>query len=256
MFGIAARASSPSASCISFSAVSAACTPAPWLAPTAARPASASASTAFRAETPPSVSPCSSKVSIATTGSDEMLRTAASAVQQLLELEERLDEEQVDATGLERGRLLREDLVALVLRELPVVAERADRAADVDVAAGDLARLARELRPGAVDLPDLVLEPVRGQLPAVGAEGVRLDQVGPRVDEADVKRDHGLGRGQVRFLGEAQARDRAGDQRAHAPVGYDNWPVLQAFFERRRHRIHSTPIRARPVIPKTLGEAP
>src|SRR5438034_3896570 len=48
-----------------------------------------------------------------------------------------------------------------------------------DVCSSDLA---------AVDLPHLALEPVRRELEAVGAEGVGLDQVGPRRDVLGVDR--------------------------------------------------------------------
>ena len=75
----------------------------------------------------------------------------------------------------------------------------------------------------------------RGELAPVGAEGVRLDQVGARVDEADVERDDGLRRAQVRLLGGAQARARRRDQRAHAAVGHDRRPVGEPAQERLGH---------------------
>ena len=65
----------------------------------------------------------SSKVSSATIGSDETPRTAPIAVEQLVELVERLDHEEVDAAALEELRLLGEDGVAVLHRP----AERADR---------------------------------------------------------------------------------------------------------------------------------
>ena len=49
----------------------------------------------------------------------------------------------------------------------------------------------------------IVLEVVRGELPPVGAEGVRLDQVGAGGDEARVELHDGLGRAQVGLLGHA-----------------------------------------------------
>ena len=46
---------------------------------------------------------------------------------------------------------------------------------------------------------------MRGELAAVGAERVRLDQVGAGLDEAGVELDDGLGRAEVRLLGAAKA---------------------------------------------------
>jgi hypothetical protein len=82
-----------------------------------------------------------------------------------------------------------------------VLAGGADRPADEHVAAGDLARVARELHARRVDALHVVREVVLRQLATVRAERVRLDQLGSGVDEADVDGDHGLRRPQVRFLG-------------------------------------------------------
>ena len=84
------------------------------------------------AETPPSVCASSSKVSSATIGSAETPRTASIAVDELVEVVERLDHEEVDAAALEELRLLGEDA-----RRGPSTgaAERADRAGDEDVRA-------------------------------------------------------------------------------------------------------------------------
>ena len=77
------------------------------------------------------------------------LRTAADRGLELLQLEERLDGEEVDAAAFEHRGLLGEDLHALVCRDAAAgLAERPDRAGDEDVAAGDLARLAGELDGG------------------------------------------------------------------------------------------------------------
>ena len=65
------------------------------------------------------------------------------------------------------------------------LAERPDRAGDEHVAAGDLARLAREPHAGAVDRLELVLEEVLRELRPVGAERVRLDQLGAGADVAE-----------------------------------------------------------------------
>ena len=154
---------------------------------------------------------------------------------ELVEVEERLEHEQVDAAALEDLRLLAEELALLGGVEPLDVADRADRAGDEDVRARHLARLAREAHRRRVDPLELVLEEVRRQLAPVGAERVRLDQLGAGADEARVQRDDALGRAQVRLLGAAQARHGAGDQRAHAAVGHDRRPRAQAFLEAARH---------------------
>ena len=101
------------------------------------------------------------------------------------------------------------------------LAQRADRARDEDVATRDLARLTGEPHRRGVDALELVLELVPREVAAVGAEGVRLDQLGARADVARVHRDDALGRAQVRLLGQAQAGHRLGQQRAEPPVGDD-----------------------------------
>ena len=121
--------------------------------------------------------------------------------EQLVELVEGLDHEQVDAAALEELRLLGEHGGAVLHR----TAERTDRAGDEDVRAGHLARVARELHGRLVDRCDVVLEVVLGELPAVRAERVRLDEVGAGADESQVEREHALRRTQVRLLGAAQA---------------------------------------------------
>src|SRR5207244_2010691 len=53
-------------------------------------------------------------------------------------------------------------------------------------------------------------------------------------DEAEVHRDDGLGRLQVRLLGATEPRDHRGDQRARPAVGDDDRPALEA-LERPAH---------------------
>ena len=169
---------------------------------------------------------------------ERQLRDAAHGLdrdEQLVEVVERLEHEQVDAAALEDARLLDEERGGLGGVEQLGLAERADRAGDEDLAAADLPRLAREPHAGRVDLLELVLEIERGQLAPVGAEGVRLDQVGAGADEARVQRDDALRRAQVRLLGAAQARHRARDERAHAPVGHERDAARKPFLESRRH---------------------
>ena len=231
MFGSAASGL-PSAF-ISSSAASAASSPAPWFAPTAATSSAASRSAASRAPTPASVSARSSNVSSATIGRLDTLPHGLDRVDQLLEVVERLDHEQVGAAAFEHGGLLGEDLAADPGRRL--LAQRPDRAGDEDVPTRDLARVARELHPGRVDALEVVLQEVGGELAAVRPEGVRLDQLGARVDEADVQRHHRIRRAQVRLLGAAQARHCARDEGAHAAVGDDHGPVGQPAKERFAH---------------------
>ena len=125
MFGRAARGT-PGVR-IRSSAVSAASRPAPWFAPRAATSRAASRSAAWAALTPASVSASSSKVISATTGSDDTAANGSDRVGQLLQVEERLEHEEVGAAVLEHRSLLREQL-APPLRARGL-AERADRAA-------------------------------------------------------------------------------------------------------------------------------
>ena len=172
---------------------------------------------------------------------DRQRRDAADGLDrgdELVEVEERLEHQQVDAAALEDLRLLAEELALLGGVEPLDVADRADRAGDVDVRARHLPRLAREAHRRRVDPLELVLEEVPRELAPVGAERVRLDQLGAGADEARVEGDDALGRAQVRLLGAAQPRHGAGDQRAHAAVGHDRRPRAQAFLEAARHPRH------------------
>ena len=179
---------------------------------------------ASSAETPPSVWASSSKVSSATIGSEETAADGLDRGDELVEVVERLDHEEVDAASLEELRLLGEDGVTILRR----AAERADRAGDEDVGAGDLARVARDLHCRLVDRRDVVLEVVLGELAAVRAERVRLDDLRAGPDEPEVEREHALGRAQVRLLGAAQPRDGARDERAHAAVADERRAARQA----------------------------
>ena len=154
---------------------------------------------------------------------------------QLVELVERLDHEQVDAATVQDRGLLGEDLGPLLGRERARVAERADRAGYEDVAARDLARLARKLDARAVDPLELVLEEDLRQLVAVGAERVRLDQVGARAYETRMERLDALRRLEVRLLGAAQTRDCARDERPHAAVSDHHRAGGEALLEAAAH---------------------
>ena len=169
----------------------------------------------------------------ATIGSDETAADRLDRRDELVEVEERLDHEQVDAAALEHARLLGVQRPVLARVEDLQLAERPDRAGDQHVAPGDVARLARQADARRVDRLELVLEQLPRQLAAVGAEGVRLDQLGSGADVARVHRDHALGRAQVRLLGTAQSGCRPDQERAHAAVGHDRRAGAQPLEEVR-----------------------
>jgi len=151
----------------------------------------------------------------------------------LVQVVERLDEEEVDAAPVEDARLLGEELSPDARGG--ALSERPDRTGDEDRLSGDLACVSRELDRRRVDPLDVVLEVVLAELPAVRTERVRLDELRPGVDEADVERDHRLRRAHVRLLGAAQARDGSRHERAHPAVGDDRRPGLET-LEERAHR--------------------
>jgi len=147
--------------------------------------------------------------------------------EQLLEVVERLDHEQIDAATFEQLRLLGEDRLPVLGRP----SERADRAGDEDLPAGDLPRVAGDLHRGFVDRGELVLEVVVDELAAVGAERVGLDQLGPGAYESQVEREDALGGADVRVFRAAQAGDGARDECAHSSVGDDRRPGGESLEE-------------------------
>ena len=179
----ARRATSPSR-CIAASAFSAAAGPALWFAPAAATSSSASRSAAVSAETPPSVWP--SRVE-GHQRDDRERRDAADGLDrgdELVEVEERLEHEQVDAAALEDLRLLAEELALLGRVEPLDVADRADRAGDEDVAP-DTSRASRASRTAdELIRSNSSSRKCSRELAPVGAERVRLDQLGAGADEA------------------------------------------------------------------------
>ncbi len=153
---------------------------------------------------------------------------------ELVEIEERLDHEQIDTASLEHARLLRVQRPVLVRIEDLELAERADRAGDPHVAAGHLARLPRQADRRRVDRLELLIQQLCRELAPVRTERVGLDQLGAGPDVARMDGDDTLRRAQVRLLGAAQAGCRAGEQRTHAAVGDDRWAASQP-FEKIRH---------------------
>ena len=117
-------------------------------------------------------------------GHDRQARDVADGLDrigELVEVVESLDDEEVGPAAIEDRGLLREELAPHPRRHL--FSHRSDRAADEDVAAGHLTRVARELDARRVDSLQLVLEELAGEFRRF-AEGVRLDQLGAGVDEA------------------------------------------------------------------------
>ncbi len=171
---------------------------------------------------------------------------------ELVEVEERLDHEQVDAAALEHPRLLGVQRPVLARVEHLELAERPDRAGDQHVTAGDIARLACQADARRVDRLELVLEELACQLAAVGAEGVRLDQLGTGADVARVHGDHALGRAEVRLLRATQPGRRADQERPHAAVGHDRRAGAQS-LEEIRHPPSLLTTRIKRCGQRTLG---
>ena len=150
--------------------------------------------------------------------------------QQLVQVVEGLDHEQVDASALEQLGLFGEERCeVLVAASASGVADRPDRSRDVDISAGDLAGLTRQLDRRLVDRGELVLEEVPAQLASVRPEGVGLDQVGARSNEAEMQRDDALGRSEIRFLGHAEPRHGGRQEHTRAAVGDQRRAVAQTF---------------------------
>ena len=152
---------------------------------------------------------------------------------EVVDVEERLDHEQVDAASFERARLLGVERAVLVAVEHLELAERPDRPGDHHVAAGDVTRLTGEADACGVDRLELVVEATGRELAAVGAEGVRLDQLRTGGDVARVHRDDALRREQVRLLRAAQAGGDAGEERTHAAIRDDRRPGGEPLSEVR-----------------------
>ena len=147
---------------------------------------------------------------------------------ELVEVEERLEHEQVGAAPLQDRRLLGEEPGALFGVRVVDSPSGPIEPADEDVAPGHLAGLAGEADARRDDLLELVLEVVARQLPAVRAERVRLDQLGARADEADVQRDDGVRGAEVRLLG-VRRRGTALETSAPMPPS----PTIGGPFSRR-----------------------
>ena len=159
-------------------------------------------STASRAATPASVCASSSNVSWATIGSERRSLHRRDRGLELLEVEERLDHEEVDAAALEQASLLEEDVVGVLGRRSSPRGRRAGRSSrrrTPGVPATSRASRA-SLTPASTISAEPVVEELRRQLAPVRAERVRLDQLRAGANEREVDADDGLGCLQVRLL--------------------------------------------------------
>ncbi len=114
---------------------------------------------------------------------------------------ERFQHEEVDAAGEQRLGLFAEVGLGFVpsglAPRLDADAQRTDRAGDVRLPAG---RRLGQPRPFEVDIAQLVGQAEAAQLDAVGAEGVRLDDIGPGPDVIPVHLGDLAGLGQVQRI--------------------------------------------------------
>ena len=229
MFGSAA--SGMPASRMPRSARSATVGPAPWFVPIAATPSPARRRAAVLGTDP------SRDLGLVVEGEerhDRERRDRAHRLDrddELVEVEERLDHEQVDAPTFEHAGLCRVERAVLGRVEHLELAERPDRAGDEHVSAGDLPCLARKPHACGVDLLEGVVEQCARELPPVRTEGVRLDQLRTRRDVSGMDGDHALGSLQVRLLWAPEAMHGSRDERAHAAVGDERQARAEAFEE-------------------------
>ena len=138
---------------------------------------------------------------------DRQCRDAADCLDrddEVVDVEERLDHEEVDPATLEDLRLLCVERCVLDGIEHLELAERPDRAGDEHVPAGHLACLPREPDSARVEPLEVVLEHQPGELGPVRAERIRLDHVGAGGDVPGMDGDDAFGSDEVCLLGEPQ----------------------------------------------------
>ena len=120
---------------------------------------------------------------------------------------------------------------------LELLADRADRAGQEDRLAGDLAGLASQLDRPNVDVTNPAVEAMAGELDAVGAEGIGLDQLGAggNVRSVDFLDDFGLR--EIEFVeGTLEADAARVELGAHGPVAQQRPPAkpleegIRSFF--------------------------
>ena len=156
----------------------------------------------------------------------------------LVQVAERLEDEQVDAAVDQRLRLLAEVLARLVdaglAPGLDADAERADRAGDVGLLAR---RVARNPRPLFVDRVQPVGEAERSELDAVRAEGVGFDHVRAGADVLLVHLGHQIRLGDVQRVEALVDEDALRvEHRAHRAVAHED-ALVQGVSERLQHRV-------------------
>src|SRR5450631_2768896 len=108
--------------------------------------------------------------------------------------------------------------------------ERANRSSDQDFVAGGLARLARDFYAAMVEFGYAVFQTESRQFIAVGAKGIRFDDVRARLQIGHVHAKHFLGARGVEFVDAALRTQRFIQQGAHGPVRYQ-YGVAQSLLE-------------------------
>ena len=168
-------------------------------------------------------------------------RTARIGGADLAQVAERLEHEQVDAALDERRGLFAEDRLGLVeaglAPRLDADAERPDRAGDVGLVARRVR--ARGARPATLIVVQPSVEAERGQLDAVGAERVGLDDVGAGAHVGLVHVGDEVGLREVQLVEAAIEEDALGvEHRPHRAVA-DEHALVERFekgFSRRQPR--------------------
>jgi hypothetical protein len=143
----------------------------------------------------------------------------------LVEVSERLENEDVDAAVAQPRHLLAEDPAGLVGTRrsvwLEANSERANRTRDEDDPVAG--RFSRQLGGAPIEIVDLRLEPVLRELDPVRAEAVRLDRFGARLEVRLVNRAHEVGCPRVQFIVALVDEDAlAVEHRPHRPVEEDD----------------------------------
>ncbi len=161
----------------------------------------------------------------------------------LVEVGERLEDEEVDAAFGETFHLLPEDRASFVLARRPVRleanAQRSDGAGDERAPIGGFAR---DGRGGPIQLSHLILQPVLHELDPVRAEAVRLDDVGAGLHVLRMNVTHELGRADVQLVvALVDEHALAVQHRPHRAVEDDDRFRVEEPFDRRVHREGAAP---------------
>ena len=153
---------------------------------------------------PTCVRPSSSKVICATTREVARLAGGDERLAHLFQVAEGFEDDQVHPALKQRLDLLAENAAGLKKGDeadrLDRLAERPNRAGHDHRQPDHFAHFARYLRAAAVDLLYFVGKVVGGELEAVRAVGVGLDNLGAGLDVCFVHSPHHIGRGQVQLV--------------------------------------------------------